>query len=90
LAKQSAKKVDAVKVFLGQLDWKVLREEFEELVSGGQTPRQAAQAVARAVDAAIPWDELIDGPTGELAEAIDGPVIRVAVTLVLVLTNRGK
>lgn len=69
------------------LPWDDLIVTYRELVAGGAKPKDAARDVARTVDAMFDFDKIVSGTAGTVLEAIDRPVIRLAVTVALTLAG---
>lgn len=84
------KKLSKVAMVVEGLDWRTLREAFLVLVAEGQTEKEAARNIARIVDELLPLDQIVKGALGVSLEAVDGPLLRVAITVVLLLSERGK
>lgn len=63
----------------------------DELLSGGASPADAAEALAAVIDAAIDWTAIIPGVVGSILETADGPILRlVAGIIVGAAVKRGK
>ena len=57
-------------------------------LAAGKTPEQIANDVVDVVDAAIPLSAL--GPVGMAIDAIDGPIIKAVIHLVIVVFAKKK
>lgn len=76
-------KLRSVSAFVRKLPWKHLRDAYEHLRTGGMSSEDAAAAVAALVDELMDWRTLVPGPAGATIERVDGPLVRVAVALLL-------
>lgn len=68
--------------FLGIIPWHRLEDLMSELEAKGLDDDQVRDEVVRALDAMIPA-ALLPPPWGSIAEALDGPGIRLAFQLAL-------
>lgn len=72
------------------IPWTDLRDVFEEMVGAGTSPAVAARKIAKAIDDLLPLDKLVAGEAGEVLEAVDRPIARLAVRIALQYTTIGK
>lgn len=71
---------------LGVIPWGEVQALLDELLDQGVPPEAARAELTRLLDALIPA-HLLPAPWGTVAELLDGPVARVAVDLVLRLSD---
>ena len=62
---------------------------FRALLADGHSPKEARKEIIDLLDELIDLDELIEGPAGEVMEALDRPVIRLVI-MFLTMTARRK
>ena len=62
---------------------------FRALLADGHSPKEARKEIIDLLDELIDLDELIEGPAGEVLEALDRPVIRLVI-MFLTMTARRK
>ena len=63
------------------MPWREIRDLVGKLVDEGATEAEAVEAAAVVLDAALVFDA--SDPSGAVLEAVDGPILRVALTLVV-------
>lgn len=76
--------------WIGDLPWEEMRAAYDALLKSGQHPKDAARAVAVAVDELVDWTTVIPGVGGVVVEAVDRPFVRMAITVGLRWTSRGR
>ena len=62
---------------------------FRALLKEGYSPKEARKEILDMLDELIDFDELVEGPTGEVLEALDRPVMRMVI-MFLTMTARRK
>lgn len=65
------------------IDPEIVAEAGLELMLGGRTRRQAARELAELLDARLDFTQIIKGPVGDVIEAIDRPLLRALIILLL-------
>lgn len=75
---------------LSDLPWEELRAAYDAMVDAGERPAAAAKAVALLVDDLVDWSGVVKGPAGVVLEAVDRPLVRLAVSIVLRFSQRGS
>jgi hypothetical protein len=66
---------------LALIPWADVWGTLDELVEAGTDRDEALDLVAKALDQALPLDQLIPTPVGAALESVDGPVLRALLGL---------
>lgn len=73
--------MDVKKAILAHFPWPEAMALLDVLAESGLTREQAVPVVTEILDKALPMEELVPGPAGQLLEKVDGPVIHLALDL---------
>ena len=74
--------------WIRNLPWDDVLMTLEALVDAGWEKEAAIELLADLLDQALPLDRLVQGPTGAALEAMDGPVIRAALSMLWTMAER--
>lgn len=67
-----------------------VRELAGILLERGHTVDEVVDQLAEVVDEAVDWTRVVKGPIGAVLEAVDRPVVRGVVRVIVAAVNRGR
>ena len=78
---------DSAKI-LRAVPWGEVHELADSLLADGLSKDESAELISESLDEMLQFNRIIRGPAGAALEAIDGPVLKAAVKLVLAFSRK--